>query len=465
MTWQLSLAGLLVGILVGHDRHGRRLADDADPDPGLRLRREGRGRDGHPPRRDLQVVRRRATPDARHRARAARALDARSARRRCRSSACRSRAASATTPTRRWAGSSAARSSSAGSASSRRRSCTDTPTTRRSSCARATGSSAIVIGAACGFVVGLTSVGSGTFFGLAMLLLFPLTAQKIVGTDILHAAALLWVAGVGHLLHGNVDLHAMGWLLVGSIPGVLLGSQMSIRVPERSLRFAFAFILVLSGIKLVGVPQASLIIVIALGVAASSAAGALVVRQRLSRRPVARRRTARAARLHRTTLAASCARTYSTALVLVLLGGHDRRVRRHRASEARAEPDHEGLARRRCSHRRASATRTSRVIRFTLRKADRMTVVDRRRDRRARPDAHRPGRAAARAASRRRGTGATRTAPSSRTARTERASISATGRSACRTGSTSTRRRRSSSCATSGRASSSRAAGSRCATC
>ena len=145
---------------------------------------------------------------------------------------------------------------------------------------------AIVIGATCGFVVGLTSVGSGTFFGLAMLLLFPLTAQKIVGTDILHAAALLWVAGVGHLLHGNVDTHAMRWLLVGSIPGVLLGSQMSIRVPERSLRFAFAFVLVLSGIKLVGVPQASLIIVIALG-AAAVAAVALVVRQRLLARQVA----------------------------------------------------------------------------------------------------------------------------------------------------------------------------------
>jgi len=141
---------------------------------------------------------------------------------------------------------------------------------------------AVTIGATCGFVVGLTSVGSGTFFGLAMLLLYPLTAQKIVGTDILHAAALLWVAGVGHLLHGNVNLHAMAWLLVGSIPGILLGSQMSIKIPERSLRFGFAFVLVLSGIKLVGVPQASLIIVIALGLAAVALA-IFVVRQWLAR--------------------------------------------------------------------------------------------------------------------------------------------------------------------------------------
>jgi len=126
---------------------------------------------------------------------------------------------------------------------------------------------ALTIGALCGFVVGLTSVGSGTFFGLAMLLIYPLTARKIVGTDVFHAAALLWVAGASHLLHGNVDLHAMGWLLVGSIPGVLLGSQMSIKIPDTALRTGFAVVLILSGIKLVGVPQASLIIAISLGVA------------------------------------------------------------------------------------------------------------------------------------------------------------------------------------------------------
>jgi uncharacterized membrane protein YfcA len=123
---------------------------------------------------------------------------------------------------------------------------------------------AIALGASCGFVVGMTSVGSGTFFGLAMLLLYPLTAQRVVGTDMLHAALLLWVAGAGHLLHGNVDLHAMAWLLVGSIPGVLLGSHVSVRVPDRALRIAFSFVLVLSGIKLVGVPGSTAIIVVAL---------------------------------------------------------------------------------------------------------------------------------------------------------------------------------------------------------
>jgi uncharacterized membrane protein YfcA len=125
---------------------------------------------------------------------------------------------------------------------------------------------AVAIGATCGFVVGLTSVGSGTFFGLAMLLVYPLTAQKIVGTDMFHAAALLWVAGISHLLHGDVDTHAMAWLLVGSIPGVLLGSQLVIRVPERALRVAFGAILVLSGIKIVGAPQANLILEVGVGV-------------------------------------------------------------------------------------------------------------------------------------------------------------------------------------------------------
>jgi uncharacterized protein len=143
---------------------------------------------------------------------------------------------------------------------------------------------AIAIGAACGLVVGLTSVGSGTFFGLAMLLLYPLTAPRIVGTDLLHAALLLWVAGAGHLLHGNVDLHAMAWLLVGSIPGVLLGSHLSIRVPEKALRTAFAFTLILSGIKLVELPAATTIIevCIALAIVALTVWSA---RQLLARRP------------------------------------------------------------------------------------------------------------------------------------------------------------------------------------
>jgi uncharacterized membrane protein YfcA len=113
---------------------------------------------------------------------------------------------------------------------------------------------ALALGASGGFIVGLTSVGSGTFFALVMLLVFPLTAAKIVGTDIWHAAALLWVAGISHLLHGNVDLGAMGWLLLGSIPGILIGSQVTVRMPEGALRIALATTLGVSGVKLLEPP-------------------------------------------------------------------------------------------------------------------------------------------------------------------------------------------------------------------
>jgi len=110
---------------------------------------------------------------------------------------------------------------------------------------------AFTIGAVCGFVVGLTSVGSGTFFGLIMVLVFPLTLPKIVGTDIFHAAALLWVAGFGHLVAGNVDLRTMAWLLTGSVPGVLISSHFTLKVPDRALRLGLASVLMLSGMKLI----------------------------------------------------------------------------------------------------------------------------------------------------------------------------------------------------------------------
>ena len=92
---------------------------------------------------------------------------------------------------------------------------------------------AIIIGAFGGFIVGLTSVGSGVFFGLTLLVLFPLRAHKVVGTDIFHAAALLYVAGIGHWLAGNVDFGLLFWLLLGSIPGVLIGGRLTLSIPER----------------------------------------------------------------------------------------------------------------------------------------------------------------------------------------------------------------------------------------
>jgi uncharacterized protein len=120
---------------------------------------------------------------------------------------------------------------------------------------------AFAMGAVFGFVVGLTSVGSGTFFGLVMVLVYPLTMAKIVGTDIFHAAALLWVAGIGHLVAGNVDLHATAWLLLGSIPGVLLSSRFTVRLPDAALRVALGGVLTLSGVKMLDAPGATWILV------------------------------------------------------------------------------------------------------------------------------------------------------------------------------------------------------------
>src|SRR2546423_15043555 len=119
---------------------------------------------------------------------------------------------------------------------------------------------AFTIGAVFGFVVRLTSVGSGTFFGLVMVFVYPLTMPRIVGTDIFHAAALLWVAGVGHLIAGDVDLHATAWLLTGSVPGILVSSRYTVRLPEVVLRAALGGILVLSGLKLLNVPEANWIL-------------------------------------------------------------------------------------------------------------------------------------------------------------------------------------------------------------
>ena len=109
---------------------------------------------------------------------------------------------------------------------------------------------ALVTGAVFGFIVGLTSVGSGTYFGLMMVLVYPLTMPRIVGTDIFHAAALLWIAGVGHLIIADVDLHATAWLLLGSVPGILISARYTLKVPDLTIRGGLGGILIISGLKL-----------------------------------------------------------------------------------------------------------------------------------------------------------------------------------------------------------------------
>lgn len=110
----------------------------------------------------------------------------------------------------------------------------------------------IFIGAFFGFIVGLTSIGSGSLFALAMLYLFRMSASELVGTDIAHAFLLVTVAGFLHASAGTVNYMLAGNLLIGSIPGVLIGSTLSAKVPAKPLRTVIAAVIIFSGIKLIG---------------------------------------------------------------------------------------------------------------------------------------------------------------------------------------------------------------------
>ena len=108
-----------------------------------------------------------------------------------------------------------------------------------------------VFGFIIGLLVGLTSVGSGTLVVVALTVCFRLQASRIVGTDVFHGAFLVGVAGLTHLSLGNVDLPLAGGLLIGSVPGVLLGSRLTLKVPETALRGGIAAMLLFSGIRLI----------------------------------------------------------------------------------------------------------------------------------------------------------------------------------------------------------------------
>lgn len=101
----------------------------------------------------------------------------------------------------------------------------------------------IAIGATLGFVLGLTSVGSGALIGLVLILLYKLTPRRVVGTDVFHAAVLLWTAGLAHFVSGNVDLGLMATILIGSLPGVWIGTWLVPYVPVVGLRYTLGIVL------------------------------------------------------------------------------------------------------------------------------------------------------------------------------------------------------------------------------
>lgn len=102
---------------------------------------------------------------------------------------------------------------------------------------------AVVIGAVLGFTLGVTSVGSGALVGLVLIVIFRLQPHRVVGTDVFHAAILLWAAGLAHLIAGNVDFTLVGNILVGSLPGVWIGTGLIGRVPSNGLRPALGCVL------------------------------------------------------------------------------------------------------------------------------------------------------------------------------------------------------------------------------
>jgi uncharacterized membrane protein YfcA len=107
---------------------------------------------------------------------------------------------------------------------------------------------AIVIGATTGFVIGITSAGSGTVIAILLIAVYRLAPKKVVGTDVFHAAILLWAAGIAHWVGGNVDFVLAANILIGSVPGVVIGAALSDRAPQGFIRTALGVVLIGSGI-------------------------------------------------------------------------------------------------------------------------------------------------------------------------------------------------------------------------
>jgi uncharacterized membrane protein YfcA len=123
---------------------------------------------------------------------------------------------------------------------------------------------AVMLGASVGFVLGITSAGSGSLIAVGLIMIFKLTPRRVVGTDVFHAAILLWAAAIAHVVAGNVDFALAGTILLGSIPGVWIGSGLAVRLPVGVMRATLACVLVAAGLALlskadVGIPPAVII--------------------------------------------------------------------------------------------------------------------------------------------------------------------------------------------------------------
>ncbi len=124
---------------------------------------------------------------------------------------------------------------------------------------------AVGIGATTGFVIGLSSAGSGTLIAIMLISVFRLTPRTVVGTDVFHAAVLLWAAGIAHIFSGNVDFALATNILLGSLPGVILGSNMSAKWPQGLLRTALGLILIAAGITIMSKANTDIVPYVMLG--------------------------------------------------------------------------------------------------------------------------------------------------------------------------------------------------------
>jgi uncharacterized membrane protein YfcA len=140
---------------------------------------------------------------------------------------------------------------------------------------------AVAIGATTGFVIGITSAGSGTLIAVFLIALFRLAPRQVVGTDVFHAAILLWAAGIAHTIGGNVDFALVGTILIGSIPGISIGSHLTVRLPSGLLRTALGLVMVLSALALFG--KAGIELPLALMIAVPVAFAAALLAQALLR--------------------------------------------------------------------------------------------------------------------------------------------------------------------------------------
>jgi hypothetical protein len=107
-------------------------------------------------------------------------------------------------------------------------------------------------GAVIGFMVGMTSIGSGSVIALFLLVFSNMKPKNIVGTDIAHAVLLTGVATMGHMSIGTVDIKLAINLLIGSLPGVMMGSYLTVLVPSRPLKLGIASLIIISGLKSLG---------------------------------------------------------------------------------------------------------------------------------------------------------------------------------------------------------------------